>query len=234
MKEFILKKNDLKNLCNINKNSIKNFENEEIEKLYNEFIDKPAIDYRIYECNQENFFYLDLSNMNLTNNELNILINNDEINSLLNKIELLDISKNNLEEFPIFINEFKNIKFLNIDENIIKGIIQIDNLKELSCEKNNIEGVISSSLKVLNSSKNKLRYIYCPYIEYLEINDNEIMELPILKKIEHLNVVNTNIKKINYIKTLRELQCSTNIISKEFRIKNIELINNIYYVEFNN
>jgi Leucine-rich repeat (LRR) protein len=232
MNTIIFKKQDLKNIHNIKKENIKCFENEIIENLYNKYHNKEIIDYRIYECNQEEYFYLDLSNMKLDNTKLYSIFNDENVKILLNKIEMLDLSNNNIDKFPDYISNYSNIKYLNISNNNINGIIEVNNIIELECSNNIIEGILSISLNVLNCENNKINNIYCPNITILEINDNDIDELPILKNIEQLNVVNTKIQKIDYIKSLKELKCSTKIISKDYKIKNISFVNSIYYIEF--
>jgi len=232
MNTIIFKKQDLKNIHNIKKKNIKCFENEIIKNLYNEYYDKEIIDYRIYECNEEEYFYLDLSNMELDNNKLYFILNDENIKTLLNKIEMLDLSDNNIEKYPDYINIYSNIKYLNISNNNINGVIEVNNIIELECSNNMIDGILSISLNVLNCEYNKINNMYCPNINILEINDNGIDELPILKNIKQLNIVNTKIKKINYIKSLKELKCSTKFISKNYRIKNISFVNSIYYIEF--
>lgn len=232
MNTIIFKKQDLKNMHNIKKENIKYFENKNIENLYNEYYNKEIIDYRIYECKEEEYFYLDLTNMQLDNDKLYFIFNDENIKILLNKIEMLDLSNNNIDKFPDYISNYSNIKYLNISNNNINGIIEVNNIIELECSNNIIEGIISMTLNVLNCENNKINNIYCPNINILEINDNNIDELPIFKNIEQLNVANTKINKINYIKSLKELKCSTKIISKDYKIKNISFVNNIYYIEF--
>ena len=121
---------------------------------------------------------------------------------------------------------------MNINYNKIKGILEICNLVEIDCVYNEIDGIISPTLKYINAYNNKIIHIHCPNIIHLIIYNNIIEDLPILKKIKILHCSNTNIKTIDYMESLKELVCSTNSISKEYSIKNIDFMYKSYYVDF--
>ena len=110
-KQFILSKGDLKKLNKFKNDNINGFESEEIKNLYNEYFDKEMIEYRIRECKDEEYYYLDLSNMDISDKELNNYLENEEIKKILSKIRLLDLSNNVLKKNPIFVNNYPNIVY---------------------------------------------------------------------------------------------------------------------------
>ena len=59
---------------------------------------------------------------------------------------------------------------MNFSNNKISGIINNNNIIELSCENNKIEGVNSISITKLSASNNAITSIHVPNIEILIIN----------------------------------------------------------------
>ena len=167
--------------------------------------------------------------MEINDKQLNEYLKNEEIKKILKKIRLLDLSNNILKKNPIFVNEYSNIKVLNISYNEIEGIIEFNNLIELDCTNNEIDGIISNTLINITASNNKILNVYSPKVSTLIIDNNIIEELPKFKELKYLDCSTTKIKKIDYIKSLRDLICSTKLISPEFNVKKIKLINKIYY-----
>jgi hypothetical protein len=230
MNNIILKKNDLKNIHKFNENTFI-FENDNVKELYYKYKNKTILEVRIDICINEDYFYLDLSEMDLTNDDLLLIFENKEIKSLLYKIEMLDLTYNKLTK-NINLNEYRNIKYLNIAFNDICHIVECKHIIELNCEHNKITKIISDSIIKLTAHDNLIQDVELEDINYLIIYNNKLTKINNYKNIETLDCINNNILNIDYIKSLKSLYCSTNRISKDYNILNIEKINNNYYVDF--
>jgi hypothetical protein len=235
---YIFRKKDLKNINNLNNLNIDSlninnfiFENDEIKELYEIYKNKTILEIRIDMCIKEDYFYLDLSEMGLTDNNINEYFNNDDIKILLCKIEMLDISNNNLCNY-IDLDLYSNIKYVNISFNKISDIVKSKYIVELNCENNNITEIISNSIVRLIAHDNLIENINLSNIEYLIIYNNKLKELSDFNNIITLDCRNNNIINIDYIKSLKTLCCTTNVISKNYNILNIDKINNNYYLDF--
>ena len=158
---FYFRKKDLKNINNIGDVCV--FESLETEKLYNDYKNKSPLEIRINMCINEEYFYLDLSEMSLDDDKLNDIFENPVIQDILFKIEMIDLSNNNLETF-IDINKYTNIKFMNISNNNIQNIVKNDHLVELNCENNKIIKIFSVSLIRLIAFNNLILHIACSSI----------------------------------------------------------------------
>jgi hypothetical protein len=230
MNNIILKKNDLKNIHKFNENTFI-FENDNVKELYYKYKNKTILEIRIDMCINEDYFYLDLSEMELTNDNLLIIFEKDDIKSLLYKIEMLDLTYNKLTK-NINLDEYTNIKYLNIGFNGICDIIECKHIIELNCEYNKITKIISNSIIKLIAHDNLIEDIKLKDINYLIIYNNKLTKIYDFHNIEILDCINNNILNIEYIKSLKSLYCSTNRISKDYNILNIEKIHNNYYVDF--
>ena len=226
----IFRKNDLKNINNFNILNF-TFENDYVQELYEKYKDMTILEVRIDMCINEEYFYLDLSEMHLTNTELLEIFENPNIKPLLYKIEMLDLSYNNLSTH-IDLNNYSNIKFLNISFNKINDVLRYNHIIELNCENNNITKIVSNSVIRLIAHNNIIEDLELENIEYLIVHDNKLDKISNYNNITTLNCINNNVLNIDYIKTLKCLCCSTNRISKEYSISNIDKINNNYYVDF--
>ena len=204
-------KNDLKFSDNFDvENS--DFETDDIKNMYNDFNKKPKIELRIKDSELENYNYLDLSDLSLTDDLLNKLFKLEKIKNILSKIEFLDLSNNKLTILPKLIvnNKYNNILYLNIARNNITTDIINDNLLELSCEFNKIKKIESKSLIKLSSSNNELNIINTPKIEILVINNNFIDNLLSFENLEYLECINNKISKISNMNKLTVLFISNN------------------------
>jgi Leucine-rich repeat (LRR) protein len=219
-------KNDLKFSDNLDiENS--DFETDDIKNMYNDFNKKPKIELRIKDCELENYNYLDLSDLSLTDNLLNKLFKLEKIKNILSKIEFLDLSNNNLTTLPQLIvnNKYNNILYLNIARNSITTDIINDNLLELSCEFNKIKKIESKSLIKLSSSNNELFIINTPKIEILVINNNFIDSLSSFENLEYLECINNKISKISNMNKLTELFISNNKLVEIDKLQNLNILN---------
>lgn len=219
-------KNDLKFSDNFDiENS--DFETDDIKNMYNDFNKKPKIELRIKDSELENYNYLDLSDLSLTDDLLNKLFKLEKIKNILSKIEFLDLSNNKLTTLPKLIvnNKYNNILYLNIARNNITTDIINDNLLELSCEFNKIKKIESKSLIKLSSSNNELNIINTPKIEILVINNNLIDNLLSFENLEYLECINNKISKISNMNKLTELFISNNNLIEIDKLQNLNILN---------
>lgn len=161
-----------------------------------------------------------------------------------NKIENIDIIKNckNLKTLYCSNNKICNLDFLNNTNiniiianknNITKMPENLNNLKKLYVKKNNLENLfIYPNVIYLECSYNKIKNLIINnnncLIDLL-INGNPIEILPDFKKLKYLEIVNTNIKKLDFYPYLIELICSTDKleeISNEYKLEKKYLHNN--------
>lgn len=202
-------KKDMKNLKNILEVDKMCFENDEIKKIYEECKNMTSLEYRLYECKNEEYEFIDLSGMDLTDELLNDIIKSHEI--IFKKIKLLELSNNYISDIN-FLNNFSNIKYVIVNNNELKNV-NLNHVLELECINNKIETINSESIYDLNASNNKLIEYNCPELKNMDVSNNLL-------------------EKILYQSTLINLCCSTNQISIDFKIKRIQKIKNNYYVEF--
>jgi len=226
--KYILYKNDLKFSENINLEESE-FETEDIKNIYTEYKKRPKIDLRIRDSELENYEYLDLSKLEITDEIFIKLKNVDRITTILRKIKFLDLSNNKLTNIPK-IDEYKNIIFLNISENNISGNIVDNNLIELVCDNNKLESIISNTLERLVASNNIINKIELPNIKLLVINNNKLNKLEHMKKLEYLECMDNNIERINDLGELQELYISNNKLvemdDNMFKLNILNCINN--------
>ena len=202
-------KKDMKNLKNILEAEKMYFENNETKKIFEDCKNMTQLEYRLYECNNEEYEFIDLSGMDLTDELLNDIIKSHEI--IFKKIKLLELSNNYISDIN-FLNNFSNIKYVIVNNNELKNIT-LNHVLELECMNNKIETINSESIYDLNASNNKLIEYNCPVIKNMDVSNNLL-------------------EKILYHPSLINLCCSTNQISIDYKIKRIEIIKNNYYVEF--
>lgn len=223
MKKSNIYKNDIKFNDQIDiENS--EFESEEVKDTYIDYNKKPKIEFRIKDCEMENYEYLDLSDLHIDDLTLVNLFNLDTIKYILTKIKFLDLSSNNLKLFPN-INDYSNIIYFSISNNKIENSIINNTIKELSCENNKIKKIISDSIEKLSASNNLIEELQVPNIKIMFINDNEIKSINYLKKLEYLECSNNKINKIENIENLVELYASNNDIVSIDNLENIKIIN---------
>jgi Leucine-rich repeat (LRR) protein len=175
----------------------------------NKLSDKELFDYVpswIIECNlSSNRFFEDF-------------ILKEKIQS---KIEFLDISNNNIDNFELFI---ENLRHLNVSNNKIT-ILDISGCKKLNTliannnfvDQETIKLPLQNNLKKIDLSYNNFTCIpifESLYIEYINFEHNEIQKIPKNINFPNLSIFNVSINKINKI-------------SKEFCInhKNLKILN---------
>ena len=156
---------------------------------------------RIKKCIDEEYYYLDLNN-----------IENQQIpEDILNKITLLDWSNSNLN---IILNlNYKNLIILNIENNNISGTLTFMYLEELNCAFNKIDEIHSNTI---------LRLI---------CNDNNINNINNLPLINYIDITNNPIENINYFQSLKHIVCSTKYISNKYIISCCNKMEDYYIIK---
>lgn len=147
------------------------------------------------------------------------------------KISKLDLSNQNLSQFPKEIFELKNLKKLNLSNNKIKSIPKeiesMKNLELLDLSNNSISNFYSKicslkKLKMLNLNNNKIKTI-----------PNQIGDLDALKALQIANnKISTLPSTITNLKKLQELNLSKN----DFEVFPLEVLklNSLKYLWLNN
>ncbi len=218
------------------------FESEQVKEIYNDYKSKTKIEIRIKDSELENYQYLDLSKLELTDELLDKLFKLDKIKNILKKILFLDLSNNQLTKYPN-LTYFSNIIYLNIGYNMITDDIDDNNIEELSCEFNKIKSISSSSIKKLSASENMIKKINVPSVtvliisknkinyipsyvnlEYLECIDNEIVSIDNMVSLQEIYIANNKLENIQNMPKLKILNCANNPIEKIGYIKSLEMI----------
>ena len=136
-----------------------------------------------------------------------LYISNNKISDLQileshSSLEILIANFNNIKDIP---RNIPNLKKIQIRNNKIKKIKSYPNLIYLDCRYNNI--------KELENQDNLIDLI---------LSYNVINTIPNIHTLRYLEIVNTNIEKIGYMKNLVELICMTDTvkyISSKYKIE---------------
>lgn len=216
-------KNDLKFYENFNF-TCSEFDSETVKNIYDLHKNKPKIEMRITDSQMENFEYLDLSNLNLNDELLEQLLNLDRIKKILSKIKYLDLSTNNLIKYPNLI-KYNNIVYLSISKNNIGGIINDNNLIELTCDYNKISKIQSSSITKLSANNNLLKNIDIPNIKVLHINYNEITNVEEYFNLEYLECIENKIKNVKNLFKLQEIYIGNNQLENIENMPSLMILN---------
>lgn len=223
--KILIYKNDLKFNKNFDiKKTEWEWESDMVKDMYEFYEKKPKIELRLRDSEMEKFEYLDLSKLALTDELLNQLFQLDRIKLILKKICFLDLSENHLNKFPD-LNDYLNIIYLNIGNNNIKGIINNNNLKELSCEFNKITNIYSKSIINLSASNNLIESINIPNIKVLIINNNLLECINDYLNLEYLECIENKINSINNLVNLQELYIGYNNLNSISGMNNLLILN---------
>ncbi len=258
--KYLVYKNDLKYRKNRNLDINKIiFNSKEVQDLFETNLD--TFEYRLKDCVIEHKTTLDLKELELTyfniskipqeliNSIRNLFISDNTITkisdlSMFNKLEILDISRNDLKHLPLLPS---SIIELNCEHNKlqdIKPLINCKKIERINVSNNLIEDLLTSgefdklnNLDILECSFNKLKYI--PNILSLNkivCNDNNITQIENSKKIKYIDCRNNNITQIGKFRKLKELYCNNNNINKIDYSENLEFIdcynNNLNIIDY--
>lgn len=223
-----------KNTCFIYKNDLKfsneinledsEFESDSVKKIYNNFKNKPKIELRIEDSKMENYKYLDLSKLDIEDEQLVRLFELEKIKYILNKIEFLDLAHNKLKSLPD-LKKYPNILYLSVSFNSIEQHIQDDNLLELTCHNNKIKSIKSKKLLRLNGSHNNIDTIDVPNINILVISYNKLCWIQSYLGLTYLECIGNQINKIDYMINLEELYIGDNKVNSISNMPKLKVLN---------
>jgi len=223
-----------KNTCFIYKNDLKfsneinledtEFESDSVKKIYNNFKNKPKIELRIEDTKMENYKYLDLSKLDIGDEQLVRLFELEKIKYILNKIEFLDLAHNKLTSLPD-LKKYPNILYLSVSFNSIEQHIQDDNLIELTCHNNKIKSIKSNKLLRLNASHNNIDMIDVPNINVLVISYNKLFWIQSYLDLTYLECIGNQINKIDHMINLEELYIGDNNLGSISNMPKLKVLN---------
>lgn len=222
MQKYIVTKNDLKfkDSFNINlKNAI--WDCESTECGFNDDKHDP-LTYRIQECRNNNYKYIDLSKLKLS--FIPDLRKYSDYNKILN-IEYLFINDNNLTSLNV--SQFKNLTVIDISNNNISELPYLPNmLEELACENNMIKYITDhNKLKILLCSNNKMTEIgNYSQLKTLSCDKNNIQNMKSYNQLEKLECFDNPITNISNQKQLKYIDCSNTKLNKLPCLENVEVM----------
>jgi len=223
-----------KNTCFIYKNDLKfndeinledsEFDSDSVKHIYNNFKNKPKIELRIEDSKMENYKYLDLSGLDIDDNQLIRLFDLEKIKNILKLIEFLDLAHNKLTYLPDLKN-YPNILYLSVSFNKINQHIYDDNLLELTCHNNQIKSIKSKKLTHLNASNNNIDLIDVPNINVMVISHNKLNWIPSYLELRYLECINNQINKIDNMNNLEELYIGENNVNSISNMPKLKVLN---------
>lgn len=207
-KKYIVYKNDLhyKKHRDIDPNKAV-WDDEQTETMFNN-IDFDTLEYRITDCKNNNYYSLDLKNLDLK-------IFPHIPSHVKSKVKHLFIGDNILEIIPD-LSDYMCLETLDICHNNITNINNLpSNLIELSCSHNKLKSLpLLKNIKRLDCAHNELTSIpQYQNIEVLNCSFNKLTELPLSNTLKKLIADNNEITKINKYDTLEYLHISNNMLS---------------------
>lgn len=174
-----------------------------------------SIDYRLEECQRENFETLDLSHMN--NDCFTFLFQHKYFKNIVKKVQHIFAQDCQLRVVPD-LSEFESLVTLDISSNKLTELpVLPESLEELIINNNRLTKVDNSlpNLKRFSANNNKIQSInYGRLIEIIYLKNNPIDHIPALDNLYRLDISTTKIKKLHSYPKLKFLNCSfTSIVS---------------------
>ena len=120
---------------------------------------------------------------------------------------------------------YRNIKYLSISFNLIKGTIHNDIIEELSCEQNSIKSIKSKSLLKLSASNNQIESIDIPKIQVLVANSNNINWIPSYTDLEYIECIDNQLTSRDNLDNLEELYISGNQVTNLDYLPKVKVLN---------
>lgn len=223
-----------RNTCFIYKNDLKfndqinledsEFESDSVKRIYNNFKNKPKIELRIEDSKMENYKYLDLSKLDIDNEQLDRLFELKRIENILSKIEFLDLAHNNLKFIPN-LKKYPNILYLSVSFNQIENDVVNENLLELTCHNNKIKSIKSNTLTHVNASHNNIMSIDVPNINVLVISHNKLNWIQSYLRLKYLECIGNQINRIDNMVKLEELYVGDNKIISISNMPKLKVLN---------
>lgn len=172
-----------------------------------------SIAYRLEESKKNNFEFLDLAGLELK--EIPSFSNYPDF-SKLKKIKFLFLNDNNLTSLDKGLDQFINIEVLDVSKNNIEKLLNLPNtLTELSCHNNKLKTIILhdklikmdcsfNNLETLNAHENLVTLI---------CESNKMKEIISYPNLKWLTCKNNPLKKIEKQPVLTYLDCSYTTLS---------------------
>jgi Leucine-rich repeat (LRR) protein len=245
--KYVVYRNDIKykNYRNIDPNRAR--WKSDVENDY-KYKDTDSIEYRIYDCEKENYETLDLSHME--SDCFDKLFSNKLFMTIRNKLKHIFARDSNISRIHD-LDEFTSLQTLDISNNKLTHIPKLPiSIEELIVNDNNITNIDNDlpNLKRLNAKNNKICKInYNRNIESMYINNNPISEITRLDKIYYLDISNTNIDNLESLPSLTYLDCShtkiqhipkmdllEHLICSESNVQDIDTMNSLKFLEIIN
>lgn len=167
---------------------------------------------------------VDLATLIKDNNyELNeiymIIINDTPITNItglayFNSLKCLNIANNNINKLSELPN---NIEEIDCSGNCLTCLTLSSRIKRLNCSNNKIKSIFSDSLEILYCTGNLIEDINCKSLVKLTCDNNRITMLNNVRNLLYLNCANNNILQIPNIPYCQELYINGN------QLKNISI-----------
>ena len=220
-KEAFIYENDLKfiKMNDINIKSPKVFFDNEVTRN-NLNSNSISIEYRLKECKKNSSTSLDLSLMNIKQEEIFTL------NIDYSKILYLFLNDNNLSG-EINLTTFYNLEVLDIENNNLTKIILPKSLKELVINNNKLTNLPTNINPIrLKANKNSLTNLPEAYtdIENLELSYNNITKINNKKNLRRLIIDSNPIELIESLESLTYLDISD---TNQVKLNNLPIIKNL-------
>ena len=138
------------------------------------------------------------------------------------KITKIHCQYNKLEN----LNSYPSLRDLKCDNNQLKTIPSMSKLYWLTCSDNPIKNIeLQSDLLILDCSTTQIenKISFAPKLNVLYCNDTKVSDLFGLDKIKEIEFCNTNITKLPYFITLKNIIFNNKhlMISPQYKIKNL-------------
>lgn len=199
-----------------------------------------SINYRLKECQNNNYSLLDLSYMDLikipdltklsiydkVKNIKMLFLHNNELTKITEKelkqfpnLEILDVSSNRIHTIEYLPDSIVELSCFN---NLIVELSCFNNLiVELSCSNNNIDNPQNVNIKRLDCSGNKLTTINkIKTLEHLVCDKNNIKSLPTFENVTRIVCRDNPLTNIDNQPQLTYLDCTNTQLSGLFNSEN--------------
>jgi Leucine-rich repeat (LRR) protein len=204
--KYIVYEQDLIHKQNIDPSKAIWNDDETEQKFHDENLN--TIETRLSECEKNNFIYLDLSSLNLSETPN---LSQYEHFSKLKNVKYLFLNNNNLTSCDKFMSLYQNLEVLDISFNDINKINYLpENLVELSCKNNQLSVLPNhKNLKRLECSSNIMTSLNnYPKISTIICSNNKITHIQTYDKLEKILCDNNPVISIDDQQQLKYFDCS--------------------------
>lgn len=156
----------------------------------------PEITQRIIKLQDSESHYLNLSNCNMNDEELDIVLSYLTENGLSSQIHIFDLERNQLTKISPEIENFTNILVLDLSKNYLSQIpnemLKLNNLSYLLLDNNNFRKIPPELCNLPN-----MRHLY--------LDNNKLTEIP--REIEKIKLVTTDANRLTIIEKIAGFIC---------------------------